>query len=215
MSYVTTSSPGMVPLYPGSSTQLKQLQIRLFKATTAVYNLREFATTLNTRPSILIDWINEYYKFKAVEPPERRGRASTRSETADYFTRVTPTQLSYAIESVIRKFILCPKCQDFSAACGCAPDAPEQKHSNCHCDSCDLIVLGTRSSCCWCIDTRSNEEINDIEVRLDAHGFVKPADYYIYWPIDAAYCSACRTCPPTSRLYANLTSAVVAFNAVR
>lgn len=216
MSYVTSSVPKLVDFCSNPPTQVKQLHIKSMAKVTIVYNLREFARSLNTRPSILLDWINEFVTFEAAEQPvERRGRHASRLEAADYFNRITAYTLSCAIESAIRKFILCPKCQGLIASCGCTLDAPQQKHTNCRCDACDLMTLGTRASCCWCIDTRSNEEINDIEIRLDAHGFVKPSQYYIYWPIDAAYCSTCRTCAPTAELYANLSSAVTAFNGVR
>ena len=225
MSYVTSSYPQKVFFCNNPPTHVRQLQIRAIsirEKIMAVFNLRDVASSLGTRPSILVDWINDFVELNVVErPPDQplkgRNKRKTQSDTsldsADFFSYVPASKLSLAIESVIRKYILCPKCQGLNNSCGCTPDAPEQKNSNCRCDACDLMTLGTRTSCCWCTDTRSNEEINDIEIRLDAHGYVQPRKYYIYWPIDAAYCSTCRTCAPSTELYANLSSAITAFSA--
>lgn len=227
MSYVTSSYPQKVLFCKNPESYVRQLQIRVISIFSrekimAIFNLRDVASSLGTRPSILVDWINDFVELKTAErPPDRpligRSKRKTPKDTsldsADFFSYVPASTLSLAIESVIRKYILCPKCQGLNHSCGCTLDAPEQKNSNCRCDACDLMTLGTRTSCCWCTDTRSNEEINDIEIRLDAHGYVQPRKYYIYWPIDAAYCSTCRTCAPSTELNANLSSALTAFSA--
>ena len=221
MAYVTTSGISRNVFCKNPETSVRQLQVRRYikryqdNGLVAVYNLRQVASDLQMRPSVFIDHINEFVEFRPTDlrpdPPKARKKTVQVEDTADYFLcNHSNVSLSYAIQNVIHKYVLCHQCQGLSGLCGCPNEIMSQKNTTCECDKCDLIVLGTRTVCCWCSDHRSDEEIINIEIRLDAHGFVAPRKYHMYWPIDAAYCVECRKCPPTTVLYGTLSSAVTA-----
>lgn len=50
----------------------------------------------------------------------------------------------------------------------------------------------SNGKCCWCMDERSDREIEHVTIYMDGHGHVKPIDYRIKMKRDLWYCTRCK-----------------------
>lgn len=77
----------------------------------------------------------------------------------------------------------------------------------CNCKKCDMVLQGSCKSCCWCLDQRTQQDIDTI--YLDGEGYVNATEYGIKVPKTLFYCPKCKKTRLTSAdVYAKLTDAM-------
>ena len=125
--YATTLTPRQILIHRDNTiTQLQIVYQKSQPTITIISNLKDVAKDINMTRNVLGEYLSE--ELNKTFLPKQDG----------FRGRIPLFKLNLAMGEILRKHVICTKCQLFKQKCECIPEKSEQ----CHCDSCHIIKEG-------------------------------------------------------------------------